>query len=142
MGMLDLKYRKSINADKEEQIEKKLAEQLSANGIDFESYDSNIELKKINTLFAAGSVSIKVKDGAIKLDGKVMPSIAGLICIVLSVIFDCIGLFGECEIEAVLCMALVIALGAAGTIGSIITFVVGKELLLQKLVALINSIEK
>lgn len=142
MGMLDLKYRKSINADKEEQIEKKLAEQLSANGINFDEYDGNIELKKINTLFAAGSASIKVKDGAIKLEGKVMPSIAGLICVVLSVIFDCIGLFGECEIEAVLCMALVIALGAAGTIGSIITFVVGKELLLQKLISLINSIEK
>ena len=142
MGMLDLKYRKSINADKEEQIEKKLAEQLSANGINFESYDGNIELKKINTLFAAGSASIKVKDGAIKLEGKVMPSIAALICIALSIIFDCIGLFGECEIEAVLGMALVIALGAAGTIGSIITFVVGKELMLQKLISLINSIEK
>ena len=142
MGMLDLKYRKSINADKEEQIEKKLAEQLSANGINFDEYDGNIELKKINTLFAAGSASIKVKEGAIKLEGKVMPSIAGLICVVLSVIFDCIGLFGECEFEAVLAMVLVIALGAAGTIGSIITFFVGKELLQQKLVALINNIEK
>ena len=142
MGMLDLKYRKSINADKEEQIEKKLAEQLSANGINFDEYDGNIELKKINTLFAAGSASIKVKDDTIKLEGKVMPSIAGLICIVLSVIFDCIGLFGECEFEAVLAMVLVIALGAAGTIGSIITFFVGKELLQQKLVALINNIEK
>jgi hypothetical protein len=142
MGMLDLEYRKSINADQEEQTEKKLAEQLAANGINCESYNGNIELKKINTLFAAGSVSIKVKDGAIKLEGKVMPSVAALICIALSIIFDCIGLCGECQIENVLGMALVISLGAAGTIGSIITFFVSKELMLQKFVVLINSIEK
>ena len=142
MGMLDLEYRKLINVNNAEQTEKKLEEQLSANGINFESDDGNIELKKINTLFASGKASIKVKDDKIKLEGKVMPSIAALICIVLSIIFDCIGLFGECELADVLGMVLIIALGAAGTIGSIITFFVGKELLLQKLTTLINSIEK
>ena len=99
MGILDLEYRKLINVNNAEQTEKKLEEQLSANGINFESDDGNIELKKINTLFASGNASIKVKDGAIKLEVKVMPSIAALICIALSIIFDCIGLFGECEIE-------------------------------------------
>lgn len=142
MGILDLEYRKLINVNNAEQTEKKLEEQLSANGINFESDDGNIELKKINTLFASGKASIKVKDDTIKLEVNVMPSIAALICIALSIIFDCIGLFGECEIEDVLGMVLIIALGAAGTIGSIITFFVGKELLLQKLTTLINSIEK
>lgn len=142
MGILDLEYRKLINVNNAEQTEKKLEEQLSANGINFESDDGNIELKKINTLFASGKALIKVKDDKIKLEVKVMPSIAALICIALSIIFDCIGLFGECELEDVLGMVLIIALGAAGTIGSIITFFVGKELLLQKLTTLINSIEK
>lgn len=140
MGMLDFECKKTINIDCE-QLVKKLVKQLQANGIACKNIDGNILLNKFNLLFATGFASIKVNDGLITLQGNVRPSLAGIICMILAIIFDCIGLFSECSIEEVLGLVWIIALGAAGTIGCIITFFVSVELLRQKLAALMNCIE-
>ena len=143
MGLLNFGYQKSVNAvESKEQLIFKITEAMQKNGIVVNSGNDEITASGLKSYFNTGDVAIKVEDTSIKVDGCVKPSISAIICIVISLIFDFIGLFGECELEEVLCMALVIALGAAGTIGCIITFLFGKELLSQKIALIINSVDK
>ncbi len=143
MGILDFKYQKTVGeALSKEQLSEKITDALRNNAYDVSENNGEIVVKGLKSYFNSGCAVIKVNDAAVTVEGKVMPSIAAFICMGLSVIFDCIGLFGECDMSMVLVMALVISLGAAGTIGSIITLLFGKELLRQNLALLICSAGK
>ena len=139
MGLLDFKYQKRI-ANKE-QLSEKIAEALRDNGVSASENNGEIAVSGLKSYFNTGSATIKVDDAVVSVEGSVKPSVAAMVCMAISFIFDMLGLFSSCELEAVLVMALVIALGAAGTIGSLITFFVGKELLRQNIALLVSSVE-
>ena len=140
MGLLDFKYQqKLVSTPVKEELAAKIAEALKADGIDAAVNGCEVSAKGLKAYFNQGAASITVGDDSIKVEAAVIPNIAASACMAISLIFDLIGLFSSCELEDVLVMALVIALGAAGTIGSLITFFMGKELLRQKLALLINT---
>ena len=140
MGLLNFKYRKRV-ANKE-RLAEKIAEVFRDNGIGASENNGEIAVSGLKSYFNTGSATIKVDDTTVTVEGSVKPSVAAMVCMAISFIFDMLGLFCSCELEAVLVMALVIALGAAGTIGSIIMFFAGKEFLRQNVALLVGSAEK
>ncbi len=137
---LAFKYQK--NFENKEKLAEKIAEAFRCNGYDaVESYDG-IAVKGVKSCFNVGSATIKIDGSTAKVEGKIMPSIAAMICAALSLIFDIIGLCVGGTTETVLLLALVIALGAAGTIGTIITFFLGGKLVRQEVALMVNSAGK
>ena len=139
---MNFKYQLWRNNSAPEQVAEKVAETLRNNGLNVTQNASEISVSGLISYFNNGNAVINVDEKSINLSGNVKPNIAAMVCLGISIVLDIIGLFSECELEAVLGMALIIALGAAGTVGSIITFFFGKALLQHNLVALINSVEK
>ena len=139
---MNFKYQLWRKNSAPEQVAEKVAETLRNNGLNVTQNASEISVSGLTSYFNNGNAVINVDEKSINLSGNVKPNIAAMVCLGISIVLDIIGLFSECELEAVLGMALIIALGAAGTVGSIITFFFGKALLQHNLVALINSVEK
>ena len=139
---MNFNYRVMKNNPAPEQFAEKIAEALRNDGNNVSCHATEISVSGLKSYFNSGSAVINVDEKSIRVSGTVQPNIIAIVCIALSIVFDCIGLFGECELEKVLGMALIIALGAAGTVGSVIAFFFGKALLRQNLAVLINSVEK
>ena len=139
---MNFKYQLWRDNSAPEQVAEKVAETLRNNGLNVTQDASEISVSGLTSYFNVGNAVINIDEKSINICGNVKPNIAAMTCFGISIVLDIIGLFSECELEYVLGMAFIIALGAAGTVGSIITFFFGKSLLWQNLVSLINSVEK
>ena len=139
---MNFKYQLWRDNSAPEQVTEKVEETLRNNGLNVTKNGLEISVSGLTSYFNNGNAVINIDEKSINISGDVKPNIAAMVCLGVSIVLDIIGLFSECELEAVLGMALIIALGAAGTIGCIITFFFGKALLKQNLVSLINSIER
>ena len=143
MGMLNFSYRAAVeNGEPKEQLAARIAETLRKNNYDVTEQGGDITVKGLKAYFNSGSAVIKVDDKGVSVEGKTLPSVPGWICIAISVLLDLKGATTSCKIEDVLVVVTVIALGMAGTIGSIITFFFGKELMRRELALMIARAEK
>ena len=140
MGLLDFKYQAMLGEGQDkEQVAAKLTGILQHAGYSVDNQGGELKVGALKSYFTTGTASVKVDENGVSVEGKVMPSVAALVCIAITLILDVRGLFGSVPLPEVLIAATGIAVGAAGTIGCIVTFFFGKMLMRNELALRINQ---
>ena len=144
MGLLDFKYQAALGEGQtKEQVAAKLTEFLQSGGCTVNNQGGDLVVSGMKNCFNAGSATIKINEKEVCVECKIMPSIPLFCGIGVSVLLDLIGLFKKIAAFEDLALAIIAtAFGAAGTIGCVVAFFAGKELLRHELALIVGRATK